>query len=115
MALAYRNRIELPVLASRLPLLPPAPMSRRATARSRARPELRTRLPRVGRLDHLAGAAERFFRQGAGGAEGQGFGAVHFVEMGFVAFGGGVGTGRADGFHPTPRACGARPSPSRRG
>jgi hypothetical protein len=69
-----------------LPLLPPAAMSRRATTRSRGRTELRAGLAGVGGLDHLARAAERFYGLRALGTEGQGFRAVHFVEMGLVDF-----------------------------
>src|SRR4051794_34377619 len=87
-------------VSSLLPLLPPTPMPRRAAARSRRRPELRAGLPGVRRLDDPACAAERLLRLGAFGAEGQGFGAVHFVEMGFVDFGGG-GTTRGAPLTPT--------------
>ena len=64
-------------------------MPRRAAARSWRRAELGAGLPRVGRLNDPACTAERLLRLGAFGAEGQGFRAVHFVEMGFVDFGGG--------------------------
>jgi hypothetical protein len=65
-------------------------MPRRAAARSRRGAELRPRLARVGRLeDFTAAAATRivergFARAGTIGTVGQGFRAVHFVEVGFV-------------------------------
>jgi hypothetical protein len=65
--------------------------------------------------DFAAGARTLLVGRGlarAAGAVGQGFRAVHFVEMGFVDAG---GAGTARGLHPTPRACSARPSPSRGG
>lgn len=68
-------------------------MPRGPTARSRGGPELLAGLAGVGGLDDLAGAAERFLGQRTAGAEGQGFGAVHFVEVGFVDFGGGTTRG----------------------
>jgi hypothetical protein len=69
-----------------LPLLPPTPVPRRTAARSWRWTKLRAGLAGVGGLDHLAGAAERFDGFGGLGAVGQGFRAVHFVEMGFVDF-----------------------------
>lgn len=73
-----------------LPLLPPAPMSRRAAAGTGGGAEFGAGLARVGRLEDLAAAAragvvERgFLGAGAVGTIGQGFRAVHFIEMGFV-------------------------------
>src|SRR3954471_6516565 len=68
-----------------LPLLPSAAMPGRASARSRRWPELGAGLARVGRLEDFGAAGEfGLARFGAGGAEGQGFRAVHFVEVGFV-------------------------------
>ena len=61
-------------------------MPRRAAAGARRRPELRAGLARVGGLDDPAVAAERLLRQGWARPKGQGFRAVHFVEMGFVDF-----------------------------
>src|SRR6476620_11138722 len=74
--------------AEQLPLLPTAPMPRGAAAGAGRRAELLAGLAGVGGLDDPAGTAEGFLRFGAVGTEGQGFGAVHFVEMGFVDFGG---------------------------
>ena len=62
-------------------------MSGRAARRSRGGAEFGAGLTGVGRLDDPASAAEGFFRQRGIFAEGQGFRAVHFVEMGFVDFG----------------------------
>ena len=98
------------------PLLPPTPMPRGAARRSRRGAEFGTGLARVGGLEDLAAGGwtllvGRGFASAAG-AEGQGFRAVHFVEMGFVDAG---RAGTTRGFHPTPRAGGARPSPSRGG
>ena len=77
-------------------------MPRRAAAGAWGRAELRAGLAGVGGLDDLAAVAEGFFRQGgSGGAEGQGFRAVHFVEMGFVDFGGAAGTARGLPLTPT--------------
>src|ERR1700688_4857379 len=80
-------------VSCRLPLLPPAAMPRRAAAGARGRAEFGAGLARVGRLEYFAGAAggravveRRLARGGAVGAIGQGLGAVHFVEMGFVDF-----------------------------
>ena len=92
-------------------------MSRRAAAGARGGAEFGAGLARVGGLEDLAAGvtgvwavvARGFARRGAAGAIGQGFRAVHFVEMGFVDFGGGA----AGAAHPTPRC--ARPSPSRGG
>ena len=69
-----------------LSLLPPAPFSRGATARTRRRPKLRTGLAGVGGLNDPTAAAERFCRQAAAGAERQGFRTVHLVEMWLVDF-----------------------------
>ena len=63
-------------------------MPRGAAAGAGRRAELLAGLAGVGGLDDPAGTAEGFLRFGAVGTEGQGFGAVHFVEMGFVDFGG---------------------------
>ena len=66
-------------------------MSRRAAAGARGGAELGTGLARVGGLEDFAAAGGRGFSRGrAVGAEGQGFRAVHFVEVGFVDFGGGT-------------------------
>lgn len=64
-------------------------MPRSAAARSRRGAELGAGLAGVGGLEDFCAAAEvRLWRGGAVGAEGQGFRAVHFVEVGFVDFGG---------------------------
>ena len=89
------------LIDSRLPLLPSAAMPGRAAARARRRAELRAGLARVGGLNHLAGAAEWFFRQLAARAVGEGLGPVHFVEMGFVDAGGDGGTARGAPLTPT--------------
>jgi len=87
-------------------------MSRRAAAGARGGAEFGAGLARVGGLEDLAAGAcadvvgRGFARRRAAGAIGQGFRAVHFVEMGFVDFG---SAGTARGAHPTPRAGGARP------
>src|SRR5712671_6424482 len=77
-------------LTSPLPLLPPAAMSRRAAARAWGGAELGAGLARVGGLEDFAAAAGArvigLARGGAARAVGQGFGAVHFVEVGFVDF-----------------------------
>jgi hypothetical protein len=52
-------------------------------------------------LDDFAGAAEGLFWQRGFGAEGQGFRAVHFVEMGFVDARGAAGTTRGLPLTPT--------------
>src|ERR1700730_10061563 len=73
-----------------LPLLPPAAMPRGAAAGARGRAEFGAGLARVGRLEDFASAARvgvvgrRCALARAAGAVGQGFRAVHFVEMGFV-------------------------------
>src|SRR5581483_2297543 len=64
--------------------LPAAALARRAAARARRRAELGAGMLRAGRLDDPAVAAERLFRQRAAGAIGQGFRAVHLVEMRLV-------------------------------
>ena len=73
-----------------LALLPPTPMPRRTARGARGGPELRAGLAGVGGLEDLAAGAgvvgRGFARRRAVGAEGQGFRAVHFVEMGFVDF-----------------------------
>ena len=67
-------------------------MTRRAAARARGGAEFRAGLARVGGLEDFAAGAGGFglgfARRGAAGTEGEGFGAVHFVEMGFVDAGG---------------------------
>ena len=87
-----------------LPLLPSTPMPRRTAARSWGRAELGAGLARVGGLEDFAGAEIGLAWLRATGAVGQRLGAVHFIEMGFVNFGGG---GTAAAAHPTPRR--ARP------
>ena len=59
-------------------------MPRCTATRSRRGAELWAGLAGVGGLDDSAAAAERFGGQRAAGAEGQGFGAVHLVEMRLV-------------------------------
>ena len=67
-------------------------MSRCAAGGAGGGAEFGAGLARVGRLEDFAAAARRgvvgrgFARRRAVGAEGQGLGAVHFVEMGFVDF-----------------------------
>ena len=61
-------------------------MPRRAARRARRWPEFGTGFAGVGRLDDPAVVAEWFLGQSGAGTEGQGFGAVHFVEVGFVDF-----------------------------
>src|SRR4249919_2890267 len=108
--------LAMTVKQARLPLLPPTPMPRRATTGTRRRPELWPRLAGVGGLEDFAaaGVGRGFARPFATRAVGQGFGAVHFVEVGFVDLGrrGGWTTAAA---HPALCAYGARPSPSREG
>src|SRR6266404_4268605 len=71
-----------------LPLLPPAPMPRLAAGRAGGGAELGAGLVRIGRLEDAAAAlrlavvGRGFARRRAVGAIGQGFRAVHFVEMG---------------------------------
>jgi hypothetical protein len=75
-----------------LPLLPSTPMPWCAAAGAGGGAEFGAGLARVGGLEDFAAAgrgrfvARGFARRRAVGAEGQGFGAVHFVEMGFVDF-----------------------------
>jgi hypothetical protein len=82
-------------------------MPRRAAAGARGGAEFWTGLARVGRLEDFAAAARtgvvrrRFARAGAAGAIGQGFRAVHFVEMGFVDAGSAAGTARGLPLTPT--------------
>jgi hypothetical protein len=77
-------------------------MPRRAAAGAWGGAELGAGLAGVGGLNDPAGAAERFLRLSAAGAEGQGFGAVHFVEVGLVDFGAGTaGTTRGLPLTPT--------------
>src|SRR4029453_11154087 len=98
-------------IIDRLPLLPSAAMSGRAAAGARGGAELGAGLARVGGLEDFGAAGEfGLARFGAAGAEGQGFRAVHFVEVGFVDA---RSRGTAAAAHPTPRC--ARPSPSRGG
>ena len=60
-------------------------MSRRTAAGTRRRPELGAGLARVGGLEDFGAAGEfGLARFCAARAEGQGFRAVHFVEVGFV-------------------------------
>ena len=69
-------------------------MPRRAAAGARGGAKFVAGLAGVGGLEDLAAAIGRgFAREGAVGAIGQGFRAVHFVQVGFVDFGGG-GTAR---------------------
>src|SRR5690348_16075080 len=83
-------------------------MPRGAAGGARGGAEFGTGLARVGRLKDFASAARRvvvargFARGAAARAIGQGFRAVHFVEMRFVDFGGST---------PTPTAFSGRPSP----
>ena len=89
-------------LRTALPLLPSTAMSWCAAARSRRGPELGAGLAGVGGLEDFAAAAEvGLGRIGAVGAEGQGFRAVHFVQVGFVDFGGAIGTTRGSPLTPT--------------
>ena len=81
------------------------PMPWCAAARARGGAEFGAGLARVGGLDDPAVAAEGFGGQRAVGTVGQGFRAVHFIEMGFVDFG---GRGAAAAAHPAPRVCGAQ-------
>src|SRR5439155_1521339 len=73
-------------------LLPPTPMPWCAAAGAGGGAELGAGLARVGRLEDFAAAAgPRVVGRGfalipAAGAVGQGFRAVHFVEIGFVDF-----------------------------
>ena len=75
-------------------------MPRCAAAGAGGGAELGAGLAGVGRLEDFASAAgpdvvgRGFSRRGAAGAVGQGFRAVHFVEVGFVDAGGGTGTAR---------------------
>jgi hypothetical protein len=70
----------------------------RSATRSRRGAELRAGLARVGGLDDFAAGAWVVVARGfAAGAVGQGFRAVHFVEMGFVDAGGAATCGP-----PTP-------------
>jgi hypothetical protein len=66
-------------------------MPRCAAGRARGGTEFRAGLARVGRLKDFAAAgtlvvARRFARGVAAGTIGQGFRAVHFIEMRFVDF-----------------------------
>src|SRR5258705_4628326 len=93
-------------------------MSRRAAAGARRRAELGPGLARVGRLeDFAAGVLARVIGRGlarrrAVGAIGQGFRAVHFVEVGFVDAGGVTTRGPPT---PTSRASFARLGPRKGG
>ncbi len=75
-----------------LPLLPSTAMPRRAAGGAWRGAEFGAGLARVGWLEDFASAARslivgrRFAWGGAAGAIGEGFRAVHFVEMGFVDF-----------------------------
>jgi hypothetical protein len=81
-----------PAGTASLPLLPPTSVPRRAAGGARGGAELRAGLARVGRLKDFASAARalvvgrRFARGVAARTIGQGFRAVHFVEMRFVDF-----------------------------
>src|SRR6185312_17170404 len=87
-------------IIDRLPLLPSAAMSRRAAAGARGGAEFGAGLARVGGLEDFGAAGEfGLARFGAVGAVGQGFRAVHFVEVGFVDFGG-AAAGSARGTTP---------------
>src|SRR5258705_6626771 len=72
--------------------------------------ELGAGLARVGGLEDFAAAARcrvvagRSARAGAARAVGQGFRAVHFVEVGFVDAGGTTATTRGLPLTPTPRS-----------
>src|SRR5882672_1019328 len=85
------RNIPLPVF-DRLPLLPPAAMARCAAGGARGGAEFGAGLARVGGLEDFASAActdvvgRGLARRRAAGTVGQGFRAVHFVEMGFVDF-----------------------------
>ena len=74
-------------------------MPRRAAAGARGGAEFGAGLARVGGLEDLASGAwadvvgRGFVRRCAAGTVGQGFRAVHFVEMGFVDAGGGATRG----------------------
>src|SRR5262249_45788106 len=87
----------------KLPPLPAAAFARRAAARARRGTELRSGVARVAGLDDLAVAAVWLPRQDADRAIGQGFRAVHLVELGLVNFGAAATRG------PPP------PSPPRKG
>jgi hypothetical protein len=95
-----------------LALLPPTPVPRGAAGGARGGAEFGAGLARVGRLDDAAFAAERFCGEVALGTIGQGFGSVHFVEMGFVDFGGATTRGPPT---PTSRANFARLGPRKGG
>jgi hypothetical protein len=81
-----------------LPLLPSAAMPGCAAGGAGGGAEFGAGLAGVGGLEDLAAAGQfvvvelGFAGQRAGRAVGQGFRAVHFVEMGFVDAGGGAGT-----------------------
>src|SRR5450432_3367264 len=81
MLVSPANRTVFPssIMGHALPLLPPTPVSGRAAGGARGGAEFGAGLARVGRLEDLAAAAR---------AIGQGFRAVHFIEVGFVDFGG---------------------------
>ena len=94
-----------PLIVSRassdLPLLPPAAMTGRSAARSRGGAKFGAGLARVGGLEDFGATGEfGFARFGAARTVGQGFRAVHFVEVGFVDFGG-AGTTRGWPLTPT--------------
>ena len=73
-----------------------------AAAGARGGAEFGAGLARVGGLEDLCAAGEfGLARLGAAGAEGQGFRTVHFVEVGFVDFGGATGTARGLPLTPT--------------
>src|SRR5882724_9190197 len=98
----------------RSPLLPSTSVPRCAAGGARGGAEFGAGFARVGGLENFASAAGtevvgRGFARRAAGAVGQGFRAVHFVEMGFVGAGG--GRRRVFVCTPTPTAFGGRPSP----
>src|ERR1700682_5622404 len=103
------RNIPLPVF-DRLALFPSTPVPWCAAGGARGGAEFGAGLARVGRLEDLASAARTdvvgrgFARRRAAGTVGQGFRAVHFVEMGLVD----AGCGRRRVFvcSPTPAARG---------
>ena len=88
-------------------LFPAAAMAGRAAAGAWKGAEFGAGLARVGGLEDLAAGGGRrvvargFSRGRAAGTEGQGFRAVHFVEMGFVDFRWSAGTARGLPLTPT--------------
>jgi hypothetical protein len=90
-----------------LPLLPPAAVPRLAAGGAGGGAELGAGLARVGWLEDFASGGRTavvgrgFARRRAAGAIGQGFRAVHFVEVGFVDAGGVTSTARGLPLTPT--------------